>query len=154
MRLKNPFKLGKSTSLSDCQVCHQTFPIGMGPSYFPRHDDPYFSAQLPGQPKVICLGIYFWEIQFQCNANCALRNENDHKEKPSQRGSWDPHGAIAFYICPAVQHYRCFKCYLPSMKSECATDTIKFLLHNNLTVPKTTPEEGIKQALIRILIAS
>ncbi len=40
MRLKNPFKLGKSTSLSDCQVCHQTFPIGMGPSYFSRHADP------------------------------------------------------------------------------------------------------------------
>ena len=68
-------------------------------------------------------------------------------QRPTQRGSWDPHGITAFYIGPAMDHYRCFKCYIPSTKAERITDTVIFRPHNNIQVPNTTPAEGIKQAI-------
>ena len=68
-------------------------------------------------------------------------------QKPTQRASWDPHGIIAFYVGPAMKHYRCFKCFVPSTKSERISDTVTFLPHNDIKVPATTPEEGIRQAL-------
>ena len=71
--------------------------------------------------------------------------------KSSQRGSWDPHGIVCFYVGPAMHHYCCFKCYIPSTRSERVTDTVTFLPHKDIIVPKTTPDEFIKQALQNIL---
>ncbi len=68
-------------------------------------------------------------------------------EKSSQRGSWDPHGVIAFYVRPAMKHYRCFTAYLPSTKSERVANIVAFLPHRHISVPNTTPAEGIRQAL-------
>jgi hypothetical protein len=32
-------------------------------------------------------------------------------EKPHQRGSWDPHGKLGWYVGPALEHYRCHRCH-------------------------------------------
>ena len=70
--------------------------------------------------------------------------------KPSQRGSWDPHGMIGFYVGPALQHYRCFRCYIASSKSERITDTVVFLPHN-IKLPSSSPEDIIQQYLDKII---
>jgi hypothetical protein len=31
-------------------------------------------------------------------------------EKPSQRTSWGPHGVVGWYLGPAEEHYRCYRC--------------------------------------------
>jgi hypothetical protein len=33
-------------------------------------------------------------------------------EKPSQRASWAPHGVTGWYLGPAIEHYRCYRCYV------------------------------------------
>ena len=36
-----------------------------------------------------------------------------HK-KPQNRASWDYHGCTVWYIGPPPDHYRCFRCFIPS----------------------------------------
>jgi len=50
-------------------------------------------------------------------------------EKPKQRGSWDDHGIKGWYLEPAINHYRCYICYLPSTNGERISDTVEFFPH-------------------------
>ena len=51
-------------------------------------------------------------------------------DKPNNRGTWAPHGTEGWYIGPAMEHYRCFKTYVPSTKAERTTDTVAWFPHN------------------------
>ena len=53
-------------------------------------------------------------------------------EKSDNRKSWAGHGTEAWYIGPALEHYRCSKCYMPATYSERNVDTVEFF-------PSTTP---------------
>ena len=56
-------------------------------------------------------------------------------QKPSQCVSWDLNGTIGFYIGPALHHYSCMMCYVPSTKSEIISNTLHFIPH---TIPILT----------------
>ena len=58
-------------------------------------------------------------------------------ESPVQRTSFGPHGVEVWYIGPAMEHYRCFKCYVPSTASVRCSDTVEWF-------PKTTVFPEIK----------
>jgi hypothetical protein len=45
-------------------------------------------------------------------------------EKPSIRGSWDPRAIEAWYIGPAMKHYRCYCVWIWATKSERIADTL------------------------------
>ena len=47
--------------------------------------------------------------------------------KPGIRNSWGFHGQKGWYVGPAMDHYRCYKCYLPSTAKEVITDTVRFI---------------------------
>ena len=47
-------------------------------------------------------------------------------ETPDVRSSWAPHGVNGFYIGPSLEHYRCYKCYIPSTRRERDSDTVEF----------------------------
>ena len=49
-------------------------------------------------------------------------------EKPNHRKSWAGHGTEGWYIGLALQHYRCFRCYMPQTCSEQNADTVDFFL--------------------------
>jgi hypothetical protein len=34
-------------------------------------------------------------------------------EDPDTRESWAPHGKLAWYLGPAMEHYRCYQLYVP-----------------------------------------
>jgi hypothetical protein len=34
--------------------------------------------------------------------------------KPDQQASWAYHGKEGWYVGPAMEHYRCVKCYIPT----------------------------------------
>lgn len=51
-------------------------------------------------------------------------------EKPSNRGTWDPHGIDAWYIGPAMEHYRCYNTYAWSTKAERNSDTVEWFPHD------------------------
>ena len=50
-------------------------------------------------------------------------------EKPTQRGSWAPHGIDGWYLGPAMDHHKCYRTFIPSTQSERVSDTIRFLHH-------------------------
>ena len=66
--------------------------------------------------------------------------------KPLQRGPWDLHGVIGFYIGPAMKHYRYFKCFVPATKFKRITDTVTFMEHN-IPIPQMLRAEEIQQSL-------
>ncbi len=44
--------------------------------------------------------------------------------RPDHRLSWDPHGDRAYYLGPALTHYRCHRVYIVSTRSERITLTL------------------------------
>ena len=69
--------------------------------------------------------------------------------KPSQRGSWDPHGVVGFYVGPVMDHYRCFRCYIPTTRAERISDTITFVSYH-VPIPKISRADLIHRALQKI----
>ena len=47
-------------------------------------------------------------------------------EKPTQRCTWAPHGIDGWYIGPAMDHYQCYRVWIPSTHAERIADTIQF----------------------------
>ena len=76
-------------------------------------------------------------------------------EKPTQRCTWALHGIDGWYIGPALDHYQCYRVWIPSTHAERIADTIQFFqlffapplyltvtplskLHTNLLTPSKT----------------
>ena len=47
-------------------------------------------------------------------------------EKPTQRRTWAPHGVDGWYIGPAMDHYQCYRVWIPSTHAERTADTVQF----------------------------
>ena len=60
---------------------------------------------------------------------------------PAQRQSWAPHGTKAWYIGPALDHYRCVRVYIPKTKGTEIEDMFRWSDSNIFTLPKITNEE-------------
>ena len=72
-----------------------------------------------------------------------------HK-KPDNRASWQYHGVEAWYVGPSLDHYRCFKCFVPSTGTVIDTDTVQLIPH--LTpIPAFNDADAIKQAISDII---
>ena len=70
--------------------------------------------------------------------------------KPNKRKSWDPHLKRGWYVGPSLSHYRNFRIFLPSTKSEIVSDTVN-LFADAEEIPTISHEEFIQQALMDIL---
>ena len=47
-------------------------------------------------------------------------------EKPTQWRTWAPHGIDGWYIGPALDHYQCYRVWIPSTHAERIADTLQF----------------------------
>ena len=47
-------------------------------------------------------------------------------EKPTQHCTWAPHGVDGWYIGPAMDHYQCYRVWIPSTHAKRIADTIQF----------------------------
>ena len=47
-------------------------------------------------------------------------------EKPTQCRTWAPYGVDGWYIGPAMDHYQCYRVWIPSTHAERIADTIQF----------------------------
>lgn len=56
------------------------------------------------------------------------------------RASWAPHGTGGFYMGPALQHYRCYRIYIPQSTSERITDSVAWFPTPHYVPGSTTPE--------------
>jgi hypothetical protein len=72
--------------------------------------------------------------------------------KPTVRASWDTHGVEGFYIGPALEHYRCYRCYVISTASIRVTDTVAW--HpEKLQMPGTSPLDALSAAINDLSVA-
>ena len=71
-------------------------------------------------------------------------------EKPQKRGSWAPHGIDAWYIGPIMEHYRCYKCYIPSTGAMCNADTVEFFPNKYLSRKSQMKHSYAKQQYISL----
>ncbi len=66
-------------------------------------------------------------------------------EKPEHRQSWSTHGLIGWYIGPAMEHYRCYRIYIPETKGERVCDTVDFFPQNT-KLPQLSAEAATLRA--------
>ena len=81
----------------------------------------------PVNPKLSAWEYIFGRFNFKSTPLAPPGAKVIVHSKPSQRGSWDPHGMVGFYVGPAMNHYRCFRCYIPTTRAERISDTISFV---------------------------
>ena len=72
-----------------------------------------------------------------------------HK-KPETRKSWGYHGELGWYVGPAINHYRCFKCFMPTTAKEVITDTVRFL-PKKINFPQLHLDTYLKLAIDKII---
>ena len=70
-------------------------------------------------------------------------------EKATTRASWAYHGTLGFYVSPAMEHYRCMTCYIPTTRKERIADTIQFF-PSKLNFPTLTLNDQLMFALEKI----
>ena len=58
---------------------------------------------------------------------------------PDDRPKLAPHGVPAFYVGPALNHYRCYTVYVPETNRTRITDTIAWLPFTNERIPTAPP---------------
>lgn len=77
-------------------------------------------------------------------------------EKPANRPTWAPHAVDAWYLGPAVQHYRCYRTYIWSTKTERISDTVEWKPKHVLFPHQNVSEQILSgtQQIIRALQTS
>ena len=73
-------------------------------------------------------------------------------DPPATRKTWAPHSLDGFYLEPAMQHYRCYRCYIPATRSEWIARTVHFLPHDT-PMPKLSSADRITEAARELSIA-
>ena len=69
-------------------------------------------------PKLLAWEYIFGRFDFIATPIAPLVVKLIVHNKRSQQASWDPHGVVGFYVGPALHHYRCLRCYIPTTQSE------------------------------------
>ena len=71
--------------------------------------------------------------------------------KPNKRDSWSFHGEDGWYIGPAMDHYRCITCYIPSTFKTRFTDTATLIPHN-VPIPTRTVDDHLRKVSSDVII--
>ena len=70
-------------------------------------------------------------------------------EKPTQRRTWAPHGVDGWYIGPAMDHYQCYRVWIPSTHAERIADTVQFF-PTVLRTPNLSHHDATLQAACKL----
>ena len=73
-------------------------------------------------------------------------------DKPSERGSWAPHGVKGYYLGPALQHHHCWRTWIISTQAERITDTVEWF-PEPLKLPGRDPHALVTAALRDLTVA-
>ena len=106
-------------------------------------------------PKVSAYAYLFGNFDFNQTLLVPPGIKTVIHNRPASRPSWGLHRDDAFFIGPALQHYRCVKYYILKMRSTCISDTIAFF-PTTVPAPSTTLNEHLRQAnsnIVTLLIS-
>ena len=121
---------------------HPDFPIKLWDELLPQAEITLNHLRLyTANPKFSAYeGIYKRKYDFKAHPLAIAGTKIVIHDKPSNRGSWAPHGVDGFYLGPALQHYRCWRVYCTLTDSVRVTDTIAWF-PAPLKMPGSSPFE-------------
>ena len=71
-------------------------------------------------------------------------------ETPEQRRTYAPHGIDGWYVGPSLEHYRCYKCFVPATQATRDTETVDWFPHA-IKFPKVSNDDYLKQTATDML---
>ena len=71
---------------------------------------------------------------------------------PQSRGTWAPHGVDAWYVGPAMKHYRCYRTWVPKTQAERIASTLVWFPHY-VPMPKTSSADATTAAAQELIHA-
>ncbi len=116
----------------------------MGSTIAPSRTHPQPPPKSPIQSKVFSILCSIRSIRFHSHPTSPTWYENTHP--PSNCGSWSPRGTDAWYIGPALKHYRCVTCFTPEIQSTRIADTVEYF-HPTVPIPQLRTENLIRDAV-------
>jgi hypothetical protein len=96
-------------------------------------------------PKMSAYTAINGTFNFDATPLAPLGTHVTFHEKANQRATWALNGTKAWYIGPALEHYRCYKCFIVKTKSEQIGDTIEWHTKNT-TMPFVSQKDQAIQA--------
>ena len=63
-------------------------------------------------------------------------------DRPEKRAIYAPHESDGWHICRELIHYRCFKCYMASTKTERSSEIVDFLPHHSDTLKTSSADSA------------
>ena len=73
-------------------------------------------------------------------------------ENAAQRGTYGPHGTDGWYLGPAMDHYRCYRCYVTATGGERTSETVEFFPHK-AAIPNLSSREVIHSSALDLIEA-
>ena len=101
-------------------------------------------------PKLSAYAYLFGQFDFNATPLAPPGTRVIAHEKPQQRGTWDPHGVNGWYVGPALEHYRCITCYIPTTGKERVVDTVQWFPHV-VPIPAASTDDYLRQAVADII---
>ena len=101
-------------------------------------------------PKLSAYAYLFGQFDFNATPLAPPGTRVIAHEKPQQRATWDPHGVNGWYVGPALEHYRCITCYIPSTGKERVVDTVQWFPHV-VPIPAASTDDYLRQAVADII---
>ena len=84
------------------------------------------------QPKLSAYACLFGSFDFNRTPLAVPGTKVIIHDNPSQRATFAPHGTVGYYIGPSLEHYRCYKIFIPTTHSTRDCMTVEWSPH---TIP-------------------
>ena len=144
-------KTVKGHLLSGIATCHTQFPITEWDRLLPQAEltlNLLRNSRI--NPKLSSWAFLNGQHDFNRHPLAPPGSKILVHSKPSNRASWAFHGVQGWYIGPALHHYRCVKCFIPTTRSEVVSDTVKFI-PQHVPIPSANIDDYIRAALQHII---
>ena len=96
-------------------------------------------------PKLSAYAQLEGTFDFTCTPLAPPGTRDIIHEKPTNRQTWAPYGTDGWYLGPALDHYQCYRVWVPRTHAERIVDTISFF-PKTVALPELTQKDAAIQA--------
>ena len=101
-------------------------------------------------PGLSAYAYAYGEFDFNKTPLCPPGTKAIIHSKSNNRGSWNFHSKEGWTIGPALEHYRCIKCFMPDTNKEINADTL-FLIPKHIPIPTPTLDAQLKATASQLI---
>ena len=139
---------GKNHLIACFATAHPDFPLTLWDEILPQAEITLNLLRefTPNPSKSAYEGLYGNKYDFLAHPIAPVGALVVVHEKPKQRGSWDSHGVKAYYLGPALSHYRSWRTWIITTQTQRVSDTLAWFLEP-LVLPGSSPFEMVHAAI-------